>query len=128
MPESHAPRLDRVTAAGPFEPRRAYATDCHPSQRFITGLLQVEHRRSDRPAAQCPRIQIKQAHFLNALELQPRRTAIIAIGFSANCRDPGVAAHFESNRSANFSLKEFLAGGFYASGEQSDPDQNQYRC
>ncbi len=69
--ERRAARLDRVVAAGPLEPLGPDAADRHPPEPLVAGLLQMQGRRPDRPAAQRRGVRVEQGHLLDALELEP---------------------------------------------------------
>ena len=96
MAERRAAGLDRVAAPRPLEPLGPDAADRHPPERFIAGLLQVQRGRSDRPAHERLGVDVDQAHLLDALELEPRGAAVVAVGLPAHLRDPGVARHVQA--------------------------------
>ncbi len=121
MAERRAVRPDRVAAAGPLEPFRPDAADRHPPESLLAGFLQVERRRSDRPTPQRRRIGVEQGHLLDALELDPRRGAVVPIGLAAHLRDPGVARHVQADQSVRAgSLRPDAPGPCeaYCRGEQ----------
>ncbi len=57
-------------------------------------------------------VDIDQAHLLDALELEPGRAAVVAVGFRANFRDPGVARDIEPQGSAALALRRGLLSNF----------------
>ena len=58
----------------------AAATDLDCARRGLLGAPRGERG-----------LHVDQAHFLNALELEPGRTAVVTVGLPAHLRDPGVA-------------------------------------
>ncbi len=97
--------LDGIAAPGPLEPLRPDAADRHPLEPFIAGFLEVKLGRSDRPAHERPGIDVDQAHFLDALELEPECAAVVAVGFLTHFRNPGVASDVEPHGRAGLARR-----------------------
>jgi len=87
-------RVPRACSLGSLCPDPA---DRQPVKPFIARFLQVQDRRSDNPARERFRVDVDQAHFLNALEFEPGRAAVMAVGFPAHRRDPGIVRHKQAH-------------------------------
>ncbi len=87
-----------VILARPLHPFRGHAADRHATEPRLAGGLQVDRGPLDGIPLDLREVEVDEREFLDRLELELARAAVIAVGLATDFRDPEVAGGFQSQR------------------------------